>query len=63
MKRRRWLSSVYAACLMAAAVGTALPDELTSLQGTWVMDSAYEIHADGTRSTNYGEHPVGSSYR
>ena len=44
---------------MAAAVGTAWADELTSLQGTWIMDSAYEIHADGTRSTNYGEHPVG----
>jgi len=31
----------------------------TSLQGTWVMASAYEILADGTRTTNYGEHPNG----
>jgi hypothetical protein len=23
------------------------------------MDSAYEVHADGSRSTNYGEHPLG----
>jgi hypothetical protein len=23
------------------------------------MDSAYEIHRDGTRTTNYGEHPAG----
>jgi hypothetical protein len=23
------------------------------------MESAYEIHADGTRTTNYGEHPIG----
>ena len=30
-----------------------------SLQGTWEMDSAYEILADGTRVTNYGEHPAG----
>jgi hypothetical protein len=30
-----------------------------SLTGTWVMDSAYEIRADGTRTTNYGEHPRG----
>jgi hypothetical protein len=30
-----------------------------SLRGTWEMDSAYEILADGTRVTNYGEHPAG----
>ena len=30
-----------------------------SLEGTWVMTSAYEILADGTRTTNYGEHPNG----
>jgi len=29
------------------------------LTGTWVMDSAYEIRADGTRTTNYGERPSG----
>jgi hypothetical protein len=59
MSRRQGLSSLFAACLMAAAVRTACGDELTSLQGTWVLDSAYEIQADGTRTTNYGEHPVG----
>lgn len=30
-----------------------------SMAGTWVMTSAYEILADGTRTTNYGEHPNG----
>src|SRR5207237_296746 len=30
-----------------------------SLRGTWVMESAYEIRADGTRTTTYGEHPDG----
>lgn len=30
-----------------------------ALEGTWVMDSAYEILADGRRVTNYGEHPHG----
>jgi hypothetical protein len=30
-----------------------------ALMGTWVMTSAYEILADGTRTTNYGEHPKG----
>jgi hypothetical protein len=30
-----------------------------ALAGTWVMESAYELHADGSRTTNYGEHPSG----
>jgi hypothetical protein len=29
------------------------------LAGTWEMAQAYEILADGTRVTNYGEHPAG----
>ena len=29
------------------------------LEGTWIMDSAYEVLADGSRTTNYGEHPKG----
>jgi hypothetical protein len=33
-------------------------DGLT-LAGTWVMDSAFEILANGARVTNYGEHPAG----
>lgn len=33
--------------------------ERLDLSGTWLMDSAYEILADGTRVTNYGEHPMG----
>ena len=32
---------------------------LRSLQGTWVMEAAYEISADGARTTNFGEHPKG----
>jgi hypothetical protein len=30
-----------------------------SIEGTWVMKAAYEITADGKRTTNYGEHPAG----
>lgn len=52
--------------IVLSAVGgaMALPapaaaEELTSLKGVWVMESAYEIHADGSRTTNYGEHPKG----
>jgi len=30
-----------------------------SMQGTWVMQAAYEVTADGKRTTNYGEHPAG----
>lgn len=33
--------------------------EPLSLEGTWVMSAAYEILSDGTRTTNYGEHPKG----
>lgn len=46
--------------LTAATNGSAAPSapEL-SLAGTWAMDSAYEILADGRRTTNYGPHPRG----
>ena len=37
----------------------AAPPATLLLRGTWVMDSAYEVLADGTRTTNYGEHPSG----
>ena len=47
---------VAALCGMGAA---AHAEELKSLEGTWVMTSAYEVHPDGSRTTNYGEHPVG----
>ncbi len=39
---------------MAKAEAQAL-----SMEGSWIMTSAYEIRADGTRTTNYGEHPNG----
>lgn len=46
---------------MAAAAGSgdAHVGDRPGLAGTWVMDSAYEILADGQRVTNYGEHPLG----
>lgn len=55
----RWLQLICGAALFAAGAGAVQSDELTSLQGTWVMDSAYEVKADGTRTTNFGEHPAG----
>src|SRR3982750_3985716 len=45
----------FALTLMGAEVA---PDTL-SLEGSWTMDSAYEILANGVRTTNYGEHPSG----
>lgn len=48
--------------LAASATGArakAEQQEPLSLRGAWVMDAAYEIRADGTRVTNYGEHPMG----
>lgn len=40
-------------------IGAAPADDGLSMQGTWMMVSAYEIQANGTRVTNYGEHPNG----
>jgi hypothetical protein len=57
----RVASACAAAMLLTGVADAAQPKagDIESLEGTWVMDSAYEIHPDGTRSTNYGEHPLG----
>ena len=55
-----WLAEfAVTAPLIASTSATAQQQELKSLQGTWTMESAYEIKADGTRTTTYGEHPKG----
>lgn len=59
MTSRGLLSLACIASLNVAAGEPVRAEDLSSLEGTWTMDSAYEIHADGTRSTNYGEHPAG----
>src|SRR5437868_14548825 len=52
----RWLALVpFALTLMGAEPAPDAP----SLEGSWTMDSAYEILANGARTTNYGEHPSG----
>ena len=59
MSNREIITSL---CVMGAAFGLssqAGAEELKSLRGVWVMEAAYEIHADGSRTTNYGEHPKG----
>ena len=48
-----------AAVLAACGAGVAHAGELRSLEGVWVMESAYEIGADGARTANYGDHPKG----
>lgn len=51
---------VAAGMLAAAGNGDArIADQASGLAGTWVMDSAYEVLADGRRTTNYGAHPLG----
>jgi hypothetical protein len=59
--KHRFASACAVAALLTGVAVSAQPqrEDLRSLEGTWVMDSAYEIHPDGTRSTNYGEHPLG----
>ena len=49
-----------AAALSAAVQLSANPEEEPlQLQGTWVMEQAYEVRPDGSRITTYGEHPRG----
>lgn len=59
MNYRVSFACIAAASLLAGAAPAQSPENLVTLQGTWEMVSAYEIKADGTRSTNYGEHPLG----
>ena len=57
--QHRWLRLICGAAILATTAGAVRSEELTSLEGTWVVDSAYEVQADGTRTTNFGEHPAG----
>jgi len=57
---KRSILIIIAPLLMAmAAFAAAGETQSLTLEGTWVMTSAYEILADGTRTANYGEHPDG----
>jgi hypothetical protein len=53
------LSFLCLAANVASSVGSARSEDLSTLAGTWSLVSAYEIQPDGTRTTNYGEHPTG----
>lgn len=57
----RRLAAGGAALTLTAFAGGARAEgeQRLSIEGTWIMASAYEILADGTRVTNYGEHPKG----
>ncbi|MBB5190120.1 hypothetical protein HNQ50_000830 [Silvimonas terrae] len=57
----RFSSIVVATTMLTLFSTTAQAEDqpLTSLEGTWIMTGAYELHSDGTRTTNYGEHPKG----
>ncbi len=57
-RSRKGLIGATAMLMMSVSAGATDAPRL-SLEGTWVMTSAYEILADGTRTTNYGEHPDG----
>jgi hypothetical protein len=55
------VNPVLALCIagMIAASAETRSEDLRSLEGTWTMTGAYEIQPDGSRTTNYGEHPLG----
>ena len=60
MHRRRF-AVAFVAVSVSGIGGSAIAEDtnLLVLAGTWSLTSAYEIRADGTRTTNYGEHPQG----
>jgi Lipocalin-like domain len=57
--RRGLLNLAFIAGLVAGGTGSAGTDVFFQLEGSWIMEQAYEIRADGTRTANYGEHPKG----
>ena len=57
--RRGLLNLAFIAGLVAGGIASAEAEGLSTLEGSWIMEQAYEIRADGTRTTNYGEHPKG----
>jgi hypothetical protein len=59
LRTSKGLIGIAAALLVIGASAMANETQPFSLEGTWIMTSAYEILADGTRTTNYGEHPNG----
>ena len=59
MSRRASFAFIAAASLLGGAAQSKTSEKLVSLRGTWEMVSAYEIKTDGTRTTNYGERPLG----
>ena len=56
MRIQRWVLFALSAI---GGSSLAADESPLNLEGTWVMTSAYEVLADGTRTTNYGEHPKG----
>jgi hypothetical protein len=59
MSSREIVTSLWAVVAALGLPGYAGAAELRSLKGVWAMEAAYETHADGSRTTNYGEHPKG----
>jgi hypothetical protein len=59
MTSRALLNRVFISGLIAGGIASAQAEGLATLEGSWIMEQAYEIRADGTRTTNYGEHPKG----
>lgn len=54
--RRQFIALALSSPMM---MGAAPANDALTLEGSWIMESAYEILANGTRVTNYGEHPNG----
>src|SRR3954469_3315303 len=58
-QRRSTEEIVIVLAMFAANAASSASEPMLAMQGTWTLASAYEIQANGTRSTNYGEHAQG----
>ncbi len=52
-------ASVALAFLASRAAFAGELRSIGDLTGTWTLSAAYEIHADGSRTANFSEHPQG----
>ncbi len=55
----RYRSALLIPWLLLGSSAMATEPPTLTLTGTWTLKAAYETLADGTRTTNYGEHPKG----
>lgn len=61
MRRRRFLSRVAMAALLAAPIAAAAAGDpaAAALAGSWTLKAAYDLHPDGRKTFGFGARPTG----